>query len=90
MLIFNKRPSPSGLGQNMPNKFGIICVPENGARPEQCLANNISQTVWSMKHNNKKNKKTEKYYTFSDWDRLTGNPVKNDEMKRRSRLGLAT
>ena len=50
MLIFNKRPSPSGLGQNIPNKCGIICVPANGARPEQCLANNISQTVWSMKN----------------------------------------
>ena len=50
MLIFNKRPSPSGLGQNIPNKCGIICVPANGTRPEQCLANNISQTVWSMKH----------------------------------------
>ena len=50
MLIFNKRPSPSGLGQNIPNICGIICVPANGARPEQCLANNIRQTVWSMKH----------------------------------------
>ena len=41
MLIFNKWPGPSGLGQN---------IPANGARPEQCRANNISQTVWSMKN----------------------------------------
>ena len=50
MLIFNKRPSPSGLGQNILGICGIICVPANGARPEQCIANNISQTVWSIRH----------------------------------------
>ena len=51
MPIVNKRLSPSGLGQNIPNKCGIICVPANGDCPEECLiANNISQTVWSMKH----------------------------------------
>ena len=48
MLIFNKRPSPSRLDQNITNKCGIICVLANGARPEQCLANNGSQTVWSI------------------------------------------
>ena len=52
-LIFNKRPSPLKLDLNSPNICGIIFVPANGARPQQCLANNTSQTVWSMKHKKK-------------------------------------
>ena len=50
MVILNKRPNLTGLGQNMPNIFRIvICVPANRARPKQRLANNISLRAWSMK-----------------------------------------
>ena len=40
MLILNKRPFPSRLGQNIPNGWNVICVPANRASPMQYLANN--------------------------------------------------
>ena len=62
MLIFNKRPIPSGLGQNLPNRWSIICVPAKGARPKQCLANNSYQSLCMENE-------AQKHLSDADWNK---------------------